>query len=125
MIEASERFLSDLGRHNYVTPTSYLELLSCTKTLLEAKKAENIKLKKRYMVGLEKLQGSAEQVSPMLRWTDGLIVLFLPRSHQLWRTSSKNLCTVLQITNLLFYIPCQVLCTPHRVPLLTGCWHAS
>ena len=30
----SERFLGTLGRHNYVTPTSYLELISTFKTLL-------------------------------------------------------------------------------------------
>jgi hypothetical protein len=30
----------ELGRHNYVTPTSYLELINAFKTLLEAKRAQ-------------------------------------------------------------------------------------
>lgn len=63
--EASEEFLSDLGRYNYVTPTSYLELISTFRTLLESKRAENTKMKNRYLVGLEKLQSSAEQVAGM------------------------------------------------------------
>jgi hypothetical protein len=58
----SQRFLSELGRHNYVTPTSYLELLSAFKSLLEVKRGDNTKARKRYTVGLEKLQGSADQV---------------------------------------------------------------
>ena len=33
-------FLSDLGRHNYVTPTSYLELIASFRTLLDAKRAQ-------------------------------------------------------------------------------------
>ena len=38
-ITLSERFLSELQRHNYVTPTSYLELISTFRTLLENKRA--------------------------------------------------------------------------------------
>ena len=34
----SEKYLSILQRHNYVTPTSYLELISTYKTLLEKKR---------------------------------------------------------------------------------------
>ncbi|KAF6263196.1 dynein heavy chain 8 [Scenedesmus sp. NREL 46B-D3] len=62
---ASERFLAEMGRHNYVTPTSYLELLSAYKALLECKKAANSAATKRYNVGLEKLAGSAAQVAGM------------------------------------------------------------
>jgi hypothetical protein len=63
--EESEGFLADLGRHNYVTPTSYLELISTFQRLLDDKRAQNTKLKNRYLVGLEKLQNSAEQVAGM------------------------------------------------------------
>ncbi len=42
--------MQDLGRHNYVTPTSYLELITAFRTLLEAKRAQNSKLKSRYQV---------------------------------------------------------------------------
>ena len=38
--DASERFLAEQGRFNYVTPTSYLELLSTFNTLLTNKRAE-------------------------------------------------------------------------------------
>lgn len=33
----SKSFLDELKRHNYVTPTSYLELISTFKTLLNMK----------------------------------------------------------------------------------------
>jgi dynein heavy chain len=36
--ELSERFLAELERHNYVTPTSYLELINTFKTLLDKKR---------------------------------------------------------------------------------------
>jgi dynein heavy chain len=62
---ASERYLAELGRHNYVTPTSYLELLSAFRALLESKKAANAAARKRYNVGLEKLASSAAQVAGM------------------------------------------------------------
>lgn len=61
--ELSEEYLQQLGRHNYVTPTSYLELISSFKTVLARKRGEVFKLKKRYEVGLEKLQFAASQVS--------------------------------------------------------------
>jgi dynein heavy chain len=34
----SDKFLDTLQRHNYVTPTSYLELISTYKTLLAKKR---------------------------------------------------------------------------------------
>ncbi|KAG7467511.1 hypothetical protein MATL_G00154460 [Megalops atlanticus] len=64
-IELSARFLAELQRHNYVTPTSYLELISTFKVLLERKRSEVMKLKRRYEVGLEKLQSAADQVATM------------------------------------------------------------
>ncbi|XP_061578914.1 dynein axonemal heavy chain 7 [Cololabis saira] len=64
-IELSARFLAQLQRHNYVTPTSYLELISTFKTLLNTKRAEVRKLKRRYEVGLEKLESAADQVATM------------------------------------------------------------
>ncbi|XP_051841933.1 dynein axonemal heavy chain 7 [Antechinus flavipes] len=61
----SESFHAELQRHNYVTPTSYLELISTFKTLLEKKRSEVMKMKKRYEVGLEKLDSAASQVATM------------------------------------------------------------
>ncbi|XP_066544073.1 dynein axonemal heavy chain 7 isoform X2 [Amia ocellicauda] len=64
-ITLSGRFHTELQRHNYVTPTSYLELISTFKTLLERRRTEVMKLKRRYEVGLEKLESAASQVATM------------------------------------------------------------
>ncbi|ESP01004.1 hypothetical protein LOTGIDRAFT_225521 [Lottia gigantea] len=63
--ELSESFLADLGRHNYVTPTSYLELIYAFKNLLQKKQDEIMKAKRRYIVGLEKLAFASSQVADM------------------------------------------------------------
>lgn len=60
--ELSEQFAHELGRHNYVTPTSYLELISSFKSVLANKRGNVLKMKKRYEVGLEKLKFAASQV---------------------------------------------------------------
>jgi dynein heavy chain len=62
-IRLSERYLSELNRHNYVTPTSYLELINSFKNLLSAKQDDTMRAKRRYVVGLEKLAFAASQVS--------------------------------------------------------------
>jgi dynein heavy chain len=36
--ELSDRYLLELERHNYVTPTSYLELINTFKSLLDVKR---------------------------------------------------------------------------------------
>ena len=59
----SEKFFETLRRHNYVTPTSYLELILTFKTLLGRKRNEIMTLKRRYTTGLEKLAFAASQVS--------------------------------------------------------------
>uniref|UniRef100_A0A8C5C2P0 Dynein axonemal heavy chain 7 n=1 Tax=Gadus morhua TaxID=8049 RepID=A0A8C5C2P0_GADMO len=64
-IELSERFQTELQRHNYVTPTSYLELISTFKALLLKKRTEVMSLKRRYEVGLDKLESAAAQVASM------------------------------------------------------------
>lgn len=61
----STRYVSILQRHNYVTPTSYLELISTYKNLLARKRNEVLKLKKRYEMGLEKLESASDQVAGM------------------------------------------------------------
>ena len=58
----SEQYKREAGRINYVTPTSYLELITAFTTLLAAKRAEVMAAKKRYEIGLEKLQFTAAQV---------------------------------------------------------------
>lgn len=57
--------MAKLGRQNYVTPTSYLELFLTFKSLLSQKKKEIEEKRHRYLAGLDKLQFAAAQVSVM------------------------------------------------------------
>eukprot|EP00842_Homolaphlyctis_polyrhiza_P000439 jgi/Hompol1/1396/HPOL_002693-RA len=61
----SAKFYEALRRHNYVTPTSYLELIQTYKQLLTVKRKEINALKMRYEVGLDQLASAASQVSTM------------------------------------------------------------
>ncbi|XP_077305116.1 dynein axonemal heavy chain 3 [Lithobates pipiens] len=63
--ELSDSFYNTLRRHNYVTPTSYLELILTFKTLLNSKRYEVDTMRNRYLVGLEKLEFASSQVSVM------------------------------------------------------------
>uniref|UniRef100_A0A672V2K0 Dynein axonemal heavy chain 7 n=1 Tax=Strigops habroptila TaxID=2489341 RepID=A0A672V2K0_STRHB len=56
-IDLSDLYCAELQRHNYVTPTSYLELIYTFKSLLEKKRT--------YEVGLEQLNSAASQVASM------------------------------------------------------------
>ncbi|CAM6082178.1 unnamed protein product [Calypogeia fissa] len=58
-------FKLKLGRHNYLTPTSYLELINTFQTLLTKNRTENLKNRARYETGLDKLASSAQQVAVM------------------------------------------------------------
>ena len=61
----SQEFWSILRRHNYVTPTSYLELLSSFASLLDFKRTE-IKVKRdRLQIGLDKLTSTKNLVAGM------------------------------------------------------------
>ncbi|XP_015203470.2 dynein axonemal heavy chain 12 isoform X1 [Lepisosteus oculatus] len=64
-IHLSEKFLHNLGRHNYVTPTSYLELIAAFRQLLTQKRDTVMKAKKRYTNGLDKLAFAESQVGEM------------------------------------------------------------
>ena len=59
------RFYEILRRHNYVTPTSYLELILTFKKLLGIKRDTIMLMRNRYVTGLEKLEFAASQVSVM------------------------------------------------------------
>lgn len=61
----SQRFFEVLRRHNYVTPTSYLELIQTYLKLLDSKRNEVNSLKTRYEVGLQQLASAASQVGTM------------------------------------------------------------
>ncbi|KAJ8668953.1 hypothetical protein QAD02_000212 [Eretmocerus hayati] len=61
----SDEFLERLGRHTYVTPTSYLELISTFKDLLDKKRREILLSKQRYEGGLGKLDSTQRDVEVM------------------------------------------------------------
>ena len=61
----SARFLNEVRRHNYLTPTSYLELLHTFNSLLDVKKAEFQQAIDRYSIGLEKLLHTESEVQKM------------------------------------------------------------
>jgi len=62
---ASAKYLAEMGRHNHVTPTSYLELLNTYRLLYATKREEVMKAKYRLEVGLDKLISTAETVAVM------------------------------------------------------------
>ncbi|RHY32869.1 hypothetical protein DYB32_002144 [Aphanomyces invadans] len=63
--ELSSLFLRCLRRQNYVTPTSYLELIVAFKSFLGQRRDSVMKAKLRYDVGLEKIQFAEANVSVM------------------------------------------------------------
>jgi len=63
--ELSGRFLSETRRHNYVTPTSYLELINTYKTLLKHKREQINMQIKRYTGGLGALALAETSVNTM------------------------------------------------------------
>lgn len=61
----SREFYEELRRYNYVTPTSYLELLMCFLKLVTEKRNDLEGLKGRLSVGLDKLLTTAGEVAVM------------------------------------------------------------
>lgn len=61
----SADFYEKLRRHTYVTPTSYLELITTFKALLSNKRKETMKQRGRYQTGLDKLQATEKAVKTM------------------------------------------------------------
>uniref|UniRef100_A0A8C9T0G9 Dynein axonemal heavy chain 1 n=1 Tax=Scleropages formosus TaxID=113540 RepID=A0A8C9T0G9_SCLFO len=60
-----EQYLAELSRYNYVTPKSYLELLSIFSALIGCKKNDLHSARQRMKTGLDKLLRTAEDVSKM------------------------------------------------------------
>lgn len=65
VVNLSKRFLAEMSRHYYVTPTSYLELISTFKNLLNVQRKEVFDAKIRYDNGLSKLEATALAVNEM------------------------------------------------------------
>ena len=60
--ETSTRYWDEMVRKNYVTPTSYLELLKAVNSLIVSKRGEMQQGIQRLQVGLDKLSSTNEQV---------------------------------------------------------------
>jgi len=65
VVDLSERFLAEERRHNYVTPTSYLELLNSYKALLGKKQDEVSTVRRRYLKGLDQLRDAEGEVGKL------------------------------------------------------------
>ncbi|XP_049782826.1 dynein axonemal heavy chain 7-like [Schistocerca cancellata] len=60
--ELTTQFYESTGQKIYITSTAYVELVTLFKDLINIKQYEILKVKQRYMIGLEKLLFAAEQV---------------------------------------------------------------
>lgn len=63
--KSSARFLDELRRHNYVTPTSYLELLAMYKDILQSKRKEILFQKNRLAQGLRVLAEAQVEIDKL------------------------------------------------------------
>ncbi|XP_062444589.1 dynein axonemal heavy chain 3 [Rhea pennata] len=88
--ELSISYYSTLRRHNYVTPTSYLELILTFKTLLHSKRQEVDMMRNRYLMGLQKLDFASSQVVEMQKELTAL-------QPELIRTSAETEKMMIQI----------------------------
>eukprot|EP01041_Mallomonas_annulata_P000832 gene832-1621_t len=87
---ASKSYYDMLRRRNYVTPTSYLELLSSFSTLIETKRLEILTKTNRLQIGLDKLSETKMGVSVM---QEELVVL----QPQLVKTQGEVQAMMIQI----------------------------
>ncbi|OXB58804.1 hypothetical protein ASZ78_016002 [Callipepla squamata] len=88
--ELSVSYYSTLRRRNYVTPTSYLELILTFKTLLVSRRQEVDTMRNRYLTGLQKLDFASSQVAEMQKELTAL-------QPELIRTSAETEKIMIQI----------------------------
>lgn len=93
------RYYETMRRRNYVTPTSYLELIKTFKSLLDHKRMEILTLKNRYIVGLEKLEFSESQVH-----TTGNSNSCYSKKKKIIQCSCTNIGIVILILVLKYYM---------------------
>ena len=63
--ELSKRYLLESGRHNYVTPTSFLDLMRAFQALLDKQRTYLYEKQQSYAAGIEKLQEQKQRVTEM------------------------------------------------------------
>ncbi|KAI9995414.1 hypothetical protein PInf_012475 [Phytophthora infestans] len=72
VMELSDKFLKNLRRQNYVTPTSYLELIVAFKSFLARRREAVQGARNRYVVGLEKINFAENNVAVMRKELEDL-----------------------------------------------------
>ena len=72
VVQLSHKFLKQMNRNYYVTPTSYLELINLFKQLLSHQATEVEEQKARYDNGLQKLRETDEKVQEMQVYLEDL-----------------------------------------------------
>ncbi|XP_046403326.1 dynein axonemal heavy chain 7 [Ischnura elegans] len=87
--ELTHEFYLKLRRKSYVTPTCYLELISTFKELLFKKRGEVMASKRRYEVGIEKLESAASQVAEMEKELKELQPQLIVASNQVEEMMTK------------------------------------
>jgi dynein heavy chain, axonemal len=80
--QASKQFYDTLRRRNYVTPTSFLELLSSFKSLLMFKQNQVNTKRERLQVGLDKLSSTKEVVSTLQKEIEALAPVLVKKSKE-------------------------------------------
>ncbi|XP_063594554.1 LOW QUALITY PROTEIN: dynein axonemal heavy chain 7-like [Penaeus indicus] len=80
--ELSDRFLTHLRRYNYVTPTSYLQLLATYMVILERRRGEVKKLECRYTTGLARLEEAETSVLAMQQELLNLQPILLTKTRE-------------------------------------------
>ena len=80
--EGSRDFWDMLRRRNYVTPTSYLELLNSFKTLLGFKQKEVSTKRDRLQAGLDKLSSTKEVVATLQKEIEALAPVLVVKSKE-------------------------------------------
>ncbi|KNE63057.1 hypothetical protein AMAG_08223 [Allomyces macrogynus ATCC 38327] len=75
-------FRQQLGRNNYITPTSYLELLGLYKKLLDKKRSEIQALRKRTATGLDKLLNATKEVQVLQEELEAMQPMLIQTSQE-------------------------------------------
>ena len=76
VVKESLKYKEEQGRFNYVTPTSYLELLSIFSKIFGSKKNELIQSRKRTKTGLDKVSRQCQTESELFNQPPRLLLDF-------------------------------------------------
>jgi len=87
--KSAVRFLSELSRHFYVTPTSYLELISSFKRLLDSKRLEISTLRDKYKNGYNILIETEGKVGEMQEQLEAMKPQLIEKSKEVEEQATK------------------------------------